>query len=266
MVSICEETKVKRTLINQIGAHSSVCRMSSGMRRAKYARSISAYSARVRGRSAGHMGPAVSCTPGSWMRRPATCAVLPPSGYLGHTRAPHLSCGGALQAWCSPRPLDLGRTEQKREARAPHCTGNTPHAVKKFSRLRRRVPRATAAIMVPGHSLAQTRTPARAPCSRRRPRRRRRRPSAAGRARRCWGRPCARRPARMNERSGSVIMLACLPPPVAKWRAAASLGRRCCLESNRCRARFWLYAGNHVEPEEEIRTCAFSHARDSDLP
>ena len=31
-------------------------------------------------------------------------------------------------------------------------------------------------------------------------------------------------------------------------------------------SRFWLYAGIHVEPEEEIRHCAFSHARVSDLP
>ena len=41
---------------------------------------------------------------------------------------------------------------------------------------------------------------------------------------------------------------------------------KCYLASNLKRARLWLYAGNHVEPEEEIRNCAFFHARDSDLP
>ena len=32
---------------------------------------------------------------------------------------------------------------------------------------------------------------------------------------------------------------------------------KCYLESNLNRARFWLYVGNHVEPEEELRNCAF---------
>ena len=32
------------------------------------------------------------------------------------------------------------------------------------------------------------------------------------------------------------------------------------------RQSFWLYAGNHVEPEEEIRNRALSHARGSDSP
>ena len=41
---------------------------------------------------------------------------------------------------------------------------------------------------------------------------------------------------------------------------------RCYLASDQNRARFWLFAGNHVEPEEEIRNCTFFHARDSYLP
>ena len=41
---------------------------------------------------------------------------------------------------------------------------------------------------------------------------------------------------------------------------------KCHLESILTRARVWLYAGNHVEPEEEIRNRAYFHARDSDLP
>ena len=35
------------------------------------------------------------------------------------------------------------------------------------------------------------------------------------------------------------------------------------LESSLNRARFWLYAGNHVESEEEIRNRACFHARDT---
>ena len=41
---------------------------------------------------------------------------------------------------------------------------------------------------------------------------------------------------------------------------------KCYLESNRNRARFWLRAGNYIEPEEEVRNRAYFHARDSDLP
>ena len=41
---------------------------------------------------------------------------------------------------------------------------------------------------------------------------------------------------------------------------------KCYLVSNLNRARFWLHAGNHIEPEEEIRNRAYFHARDSDLP
>ena len=38
------------------------------------------------------------------------------------------------------------------------------------------------------------------------------------------------------------------------------------LESNVNRARFWLRAGNYIEPEGEIRNRVYFHARDSDLP
>ena len=42
--------------------------------------------------------------------------------------------------------------------------------------------------------------------------------------------------------------------------------KKCHLDSNLNHARvFWLYAGNHGEPEGEIRNCAFFHARDSAL-
>ena len=41
--------------------------------------------------------------------------------------------------------------------------------------------------------------------------------------------------------------------------------KKCYLASNLNRAGCWLYAGNHVEPEEEIRNFAYFHAHDSDL-
>ena len=55
------------------------------------------------------------------------------------------------------------------------------------------------------------------------------------------------------------------------WDAPAVTSARrrllkCYLESNLNRARFWLHAGDHVEPEEEIRNRAYLHAHDSDLP
>ena len=42
--------------------------------------------------------------------------------------------------------------------------------------------------------------------------------------------------------------------------------QKCHLVSNLNRARFWLHAGNHIEPEEYIRNRACFHARDSGLP
>ena len=56
----------------------------------------------------------------------------------------------------------------------------------------------------------------------------------------------------------STMSFFCLKVGLHPWK--------CYLASNLNRARFWLYAGNHVEPEEEIRNCAFSHACDSALP
>ena len=53
---------------------------------------------------------------------------------------------------------------------------------------------------------------------------------------------------------------------ITRFFISSTRPTKCYLAPNQNRARFWLYAGNHVEPEEEIRNCAFFHARDSDLP
>ena len=66
------------------------------------------------------------------------------------------------------------------------------------------------------------------------------------------------------------VLVAALNGTVARLQHAPSntgaSSLQCYLVSKLNRARFWIHAGNHIEPEEEIRNRAYFHARDSDLP
>ena len=59
-------------------------------------------------------------------------------------------------------------------------------------------------------------------------------------------------------------------PRIARARAILFRGspqpKKCYLKTIRNRAESWFHAGNHMEPGEEVRTRAYFHARDSDLP
>ena len=69
-------------------------------------------------------------------------------------------------------------------------------------------------------------------------------------------------------RSSLIFTFSAAKPRCAHLSTASPLPQqpKCFLVSNLHRARFWLHAGDHVEPEEEIRNREYFHARVSDLP